>query len=1376
MAEIDSLEVKIEASSKDANKQLDALIGKLGELGKEMELIDSKKLSDIATVLKSMARIFGSMGNASNDIKAVNKELNNIGNVSNSATKAISNLSNNIQDVANSNIKNGMSSQREEMKATKQQIDSLKKAEEEYINVEKNIGSHNWSKENQNVAEINDSYKDLINSVDKYNESMQVQDDTPYLNRYSDVSGVTIGKGLQSLNGIIEEEVFYGAQNAIEAFGVSSKSIIENLKQSTTSLKNDMLDMSNIDMSSNFKDFKIDDKMPANMQSLIGEYTNCKAKLEELENIYNSCAKATKNFTDASNGETPFNQASNALSEIVKLSTEIDKLETDIINANNSSKKITKSLEEAFSTESVTLLQAQLKKAEEQFAKLDEMLTTSNFDGWGGSPSEFMNAYDQVVKKMEFLKNKIEEVKNVNNVATEQMASKTETSSNRMKDAYKKAYIEAETFKGRLGQATGLTPFGGMAQAIKSTLAGISSALTNNKLTQGIDSLKEKLKGTKVINSIIQFKNNLNNHLKTIGGNNNFTGGLKQSFSELITIMKGTKVGQFASAIGKAFKTIGTIGSNMIKGTVKVIKGLASGLNVVGKGAKAASIPLKAMFKISTAPIIKGFKKFGSVFSNLGAQIKRVAKMYSLMLIRMALRKVIDNAKNSLNDLTRQNSSVNESVSSIVSNLKYLGASITGAFSPIFGVIAPILDALVEKCVSVINTIGQVFASLTGASTYTFAKKVQTDYASSLDDSEKSAKNATKAVKEYENQLLGFDEINKLTEPSNSGSSGSNSSDNSNGYEYVFDTATIDSQYNNWADKLKEAWNNGDFTEIGEIVGNKLNEALENIPWEGIKEKCNKVARSVATFLNGFIATADFTLIGSTIAEAINTAFEVVYTFISTFNFDKFGQKIADLLNGSFNTIDWNLIASTISTSANNMFDMIFNFADTFKWGENAKKISDGFKSLVDGIEWESITNSLKKCGEGIAESINELFYVDKDRSLGSDLSKMVWNAFNSLISSIDAFVTGTDWEQLGKNTFDTILGFIKDIDWEKLGKTISDLFIGTLEFLVGGTEETDWEQIGRDLENALQDLLSNIDWIKIGKLLGRLLLSAICGAINIVGGFIGELIEKNITEPINEKWNKLKLKSKELVITAKDKATEGINKLKEKWNELKSETIELMVTAKGKFEDGFNKVRDAWVNLKEGTKELTAKAKGLIENGFNTAKNAWTGLKSGTKELTAKAKATGQSILDKFKKTWDGLKSKTITLGLKINELIGDVKGFINKQLIDKINSKLPKIFPKIPKLASGGQVNAGQLFIAREAGPEMVGTMGGRTTVANNDQIVAGISSGVYNAVVSAMAHVGGNGTNVNVQLIGDTKQLFKVVQAEGKNYQLATGLPAF
>lgn len=59
----------------------------------------------------------------------------------------------------------------------------------------------------------------------------------------------------------------------------------------------------------------------------------------------------------------------------------------------------------------------------------------------------------------------------------------------------------------------------------------------------------------------------------------------------------------------------------------------------------------------------------------------------------------------------------------------------------------------------------------------------------------------------------------------------------------------------------------------------------------------------------------------------------------------------------------------------------------------------------------------------------------------------------------------------------------------------------------------------------------------------------------------------------------------------------------------------------------------------------------------------------------------------------------------------------------------------------ASGGFPEKGQLFVAREAGPELVGSMGGRTAVANNDQIVQGIEQGVARGM--AMASPGGDWT---------------------------------
>ena len=53
------------------------------------------------------------------------------------------------------------------------------------------------------------------------------------------------------------------------------------------------------------------------------------------------------------------------------------------------------------------------------------------------------------------------------------------------------------------------------------------------------------------------------------------------------------------------------------------------------------------------------------------------------------------------------------------------------------------------------------------------------------------------------------------------------------------------------------------------------------------------------------------------------------------------------------------------------------------------------------------------------------------------------------------------------------------------------------------------------------------------------------------------------------------------------------------------------------------------------------------------------------------------------------------------------------------------------IASYASGGAPGMGQLFLARESGPELVGTLGGHTAVMNNDQIVASVSAGVARAM---------------------------------------------
>lgn len=112
--------------------------------------------------------------------------------------------------------------------------------------------------------------------------------------------------------------------------------------------------------------------------------------------------------------------------------------------------------------------------------------------------------------------------------------------------------------------------------------------------------------------------------------------------------------------------------------------------------------------------------------------------------------------------------------------------------------------------------------------------------------------------------------------------------------------------------------------------------------------------------------------------------------------------------------------------------------------------------------------------------------------------------------------------------------------------------------------------------------------------------------------------------------------------------------------------------------------------------------------------------------------------------------------LNIKFDGLLNPLTG---KWIIKPMNIQLATI-PKIPYFADGGFPDMGQMFIAREAGPELVGNINGRTAVANNDQIVAAVAQGVYEAVVSAMSGNYGSGNqSINVYL--DSKQITAAVE---------------
>ena len=133
-------------------------------------------------------------------------------------------------------------------------------------------------------------------------------------------------------------------------------------------------------------------------------------------------------------------------------------------------------------------------------------------------------------------------------------------------------------------------------------------------------------------------------------------------------------------------------------------------------------------------------------------------------------------------------------------------------------------------------------------------------------------------------------------------------------------------------------------------------------------------------------------------------------------------------------------------------------------------------------------------------------------------------------------------------------------------------------------------------------------------------------------------------------------------------------------------------------------------------------------------------------------------SIISKFESMANFLIRGINGLLSKFNEISFDIPDWvpgIGGNSVDfNIKTLNEVVFGRIPMFASGGFPSMGQMFIAREAGPELVGRIGNKNAVVNNNQIIQGIATAVYNAMMAAHedGNSGGGGTSKIVVQIGD------------------------
>lgn len=668
----------------------------------------------------------------------------------------------------------------------------------------------------------------------------------------------------------------------------------------------------------------------------------------------------------------------------------------------------------------------------------------------------------------------------------------------------------------------------------------------------------------------------------------------------------------------------------------------------------------------------------------------------------MALSAVMNSVTEGFENMALGSERFNKTMSSLVTSTLYMRNSLTSALAPALNAVVPLIERFADGFAKATEKVGMFLARLTGQGSYTKAVKTQVDYAASLDKTGDSAESAKKKAEELKKAVSGFDELNLIKTQADDTSSSSSSS----------------------SSKYEEP--TGNFVEVPAVssFGDQLRSAIEAQDFEGI---------------------------GSLFAERVN--------------------GIVDKINA----VDWSSISERIGTTLTG--------------------ITTAFNSFFSGLDWDGLSAGINSAISSVINGLNTL-------TTGTDwagLATGVGNGINLIFSALDTIFTGYDFAAAGTAFANSLNGLFSSVSWEGIGKTISDGIHGILGFLNNALMDTDWQSVG----NALVDALNGIDWDTIGQDLGQTLGNLFVAAADLLTGIIKDLPEL-IDGLVNGlfaaveaiPWSEVSRATFELLVTALAAfAQTGIDSLMRQVNMIEDFCQNIQDYFSRYFSWG-DSPEDIINGLLQGISDAVSDIGGWIEDniflpfmdGFNSA----FGICDNTSTVFEES---GMTITDAIKKgigvVWEKVKTpfnqfkadatawfkEKITdfknfgsdLINSIKEGIGDIWSKVSQKFTDfknnlknffsnmdifniKVSYEPTKILGKtvnLPKLsfkASGGFVNSGEAFIARENGmPEMVGRIGNRTAVANNDQIVQAVSAGVFNAIVSAMGALN-TGGNVN------------------------------
>jgi len=746
-------------------------------------------------------------------------------------------------------------------------------------------------------------------------------------------------------------------------------------------------------------------------------------------------------------------------------------------------------------------------------------------------------------------------------------------------------------------------------------------------------------------------------NLQGIGG----IGGLAQQMKALMQaqnsgVTQTVQQTKQISTLGSAASHTASVIAFLVKGIFKLTFALTGGLFIaISKVTVALS---KMAFNIALFPFKKLALHVRDVTKKLAGFLAAIKRIAVYRAIRTALKEISQGFREGMENLYQysllMNGTFAQSMDTIATSALYAKDSLAAMAAPIINVLAPAIDFLVDKFVDALNTVNELIASLTGATTWTRALKYPKAYAEALDG-------ANGRAKELRATLLGFDEINRLDD-NKKGSRGSAADELD--YSQLFTEETVSSNAKGIIDRLKEAFLSGDFSGIGSALGEKLREALSNIPWESIKDRFKKNAMSAATFINGIIDTEGLPdELGHAIAEAFNTVTGKISTFFGTVKWDKVGKFVGDTLSKAVEDIDKAQLGQAIKDILSAALDVAWGLIE-------ADPLIGGVALTLIGLRFGKLLGTGMGSGvaaSGLGSTIKSLIPTAATIGITAAVS---WKVGNYLYDNVQWIQDVADWLVEGVGEFGKTLAE----GWGRFWDTDAYHDVAHFWAKVNGFADT-YQEKTLLWESQRQWLMKQgyTENESYEVLMAKYRLDQINDeeeVLEALGLQRGEMVK------IFEKMKATK--------NLTDEEMEALNKLIIKDWEIRFET---------KFGKTPQEMAQEWMdNLKTKLQP--------VADALKKAGNDWgTAIKNGLLEIFS-----GDGIKNQIKKCLPTSMSLNVTVTGSTSNSANYVKGF-----------------------ASGGDPATGTLFIAGERGAELVSSTGRGTNVSNQNQIAASVAEGM-------------------------------------------------